>query len=136
MLTPQEIFDTVALHLLTQNAPAKTTDGACLYRAPDGKKCAAGCLIPDHLYTPKIEHMGLSNLLGNLEVRDELNESELLLKKTLNDSGIADEDFQLVYRLQDIHDEHDVDSWPEDLIALAWHHRLSDDVVRGFPRLA
>jgi len=29
--------------------------GQCLYRGPDGKKCAAGLLIPDELYNPKME---------------------------------------------------------------------------------
>jgi hypothetical protein len=51
-MTPQEIFDTVAVHLMTQGQ--RSEDEAyeeCLYRGPDGLKCAAGVLIPDDDYS-------------------------------------------------------------------------------------
>lgn len=47
-MTAQEIFNKVALHLVTQNVKAIDIYGACKYldrRA--GRKCAIGCLIPD-----------------------------------------------------------------------------------------
>lgn len=55
-MTTQEIFNRVARHLLTQGArAANPVTGACLYRAPDGKKCAVGCLIPDDKYRADFE---------------------------------------------------------------------------------
>lgn len=50
----QQIFDTVATHLLKQGEAA-TSHGRCRYRTESGLMCAVGCLIPDEKYTPKIE---------------------------------------------------------------------------------
>lgn len=53
-MTQQEIFDYVATFLIKQGKPAM--DGyRCMYRAPDGSKCAGGCLIPDEVYHPSME---------------------------------------------------------------------------------
>jgi hypothetical protein len=64
-MTEQEIFDTVATHLLTQGKRAgvygdpdkdqNPTKFFCQYRAPDNCKCAVGCLIPDNQYIPDME---------------------------------------------------------------------------------
>ncbi len=44
----QEVFTKVKDHLLKQNKAAVNAGyGACAYLAPDGLKCAVGCLIPD-----------------------------------------------------------------------------------------
>lgn len=51
----QEIFDTVAKHLIAQGRPASVGD-ICYYRMPDGAKCALGVLIPNECYTPEMEH--------------------------------------------------------------------------------
>lgn len=53
-MKPQEIFDTVARHLFKQGHPA-VEDGSCLYRASNGDRCAAGVLITDRYYDPKME---------------------------------------------------------------------------------
>lgn len=55
--TEQEVFDQVVTHLLTQNNKAleEGSDSNCVYRAPKGLKCAAGCLISDEEYDPCIE---------------------------------------------------------------------------------
>jgi len=65
MLTTQQIFDKVALHLMTQLrtsrgpnpqfAPPASEAIVCYYRAENGDKCAAGCLISDEDYNPVIE---------------------------------------------------------------------------------
>lgn len=50
----QEIFDTVSVHLLTQNEKSQESSfySSCLYRGPNGTKCAVGCLIKDEFYQP------------------------------------------------------------------------------------
>ena len=55
MNTLQHVFDAVATHLLSQPGPAMSSTGTCRYRAPDGRMCAVGCLIPDDRYDPGIE---------------------------------------------------------------------------------
>ncbi len=52
-MTPQEIFDTVVVHLLQQGKQSKSH--VCLYRSDDGLKCAVGALIPDSEYDPAME---------------------------------------------------------------------------------
>ncbi len=54
-MTPQQIYDKVCAHLAKQKHRAVDVNGTCLYRAPNGDKCAAGCLIPDDRYLPNME---------------------------------------------------------------------------------
>lgn len=46
-LTPQEAFDKVAVHLLTQNEKSIDDKGNWACRGLNGCKCAIGALIPD-----------------------------------------------------------------------------------------
>jgi hypothetical protein len=51
-ISAEQVVYTVFKHLLTQGERAVNRDGvcmACMYRTPDGLKCAAGVLIPDYL---------------------------------------------------------------------------------------
>lgn len=57
-MTPQEIFDTVYKHLVTQGEQSVNGIGFCMYRNPEGLKCAVGCLIPDDLYRPEMDIAG------------------------------------------------------------------------------
>lgn len=60
--TAQETFDYVVRALAEQGGPAwgpindRDEVGGCLYRAPDGRKCAFGQVLPDELYTPSMEN--------------------------------------------------------------------------------
>lgn len=54
----QQVYDTVATHLLAQGRPAKAVFKSvvqCAYRDHHGFKCAVGCLIPDDMYDPEME---------------------------------------------------------------------------------
>lgn len=61
-LTAQQIFDTVATHLLKQGKRATNLHGTCVYRGEGGTKCAVGCLIADEEYNPKMEGCSVSVL--------------------------------------------------------------------------
>lgn len=62
--TAQEVFDQVAIHLLTQNATSVNNGSdKCLYRSEVGK-CAAGCLIGDDEYHPDMDSGGSSTWYG------------------------------------------------------------------------
>jgi hypothetical protein len=50
----QETFEKVSRHLFEQGRPS-VESGTCLYRGPNGTKCAIGCLIPDELYVPDMD---------------------------------------------------------------------------------
>jgi len=120
-MDPQEIFDTVARHLLTQKQRAVTTTqkgDVCAYRGADGTKCALGCLIPDSLYSPDMEgdsayyvlktypaiaaHIGLGNML-------------------------------LVMHLQPIHDAGDPRRWKQEMLICSTMFNLQADVLAEFP---
>lgn len=53
----QEAFDLMVNHLITQGRAAADDNGECLYRGPEGTKCAVGILIPDDKYTPAMENL-------------------------------------------------------------------------------
>lgn len=54
-MNEQETFNKVRDHLLKQKCKARDNERVCMYRAPDGKMCAVGCLIPDELYKEGME---------------------------------------------------------------------------------
>ena len=61
----QELFDTVAEALLKQGCSSINAAGTCVYRSPDGHKCAAGFLIPDELYDSRMEFQSFGSLLND-----------------------------------------------------------------------
>lgn len=88
----QEVFDIVVNHLVTQRRPAYNRNGiiGCMYRAPDGLRCAVGALIPDNLYDLEFEG----------------DTADCVIQK-LFDKDLADwrEHKGLLLALQEVHDE-------------------------------
>jgi hypothetical protein len=83
--TAQDIFDTVALHLITQGRRA-IAGTYCRYRAPNGDRCAIGVLISDEVYNQKMEGQSVR---GNRKY----------LPTSLQDH------MALLVNLQDLHDD-------------------------------
>lgn len=114
--TKQQIFDQVATHLLTQNKKSSKTanNGSliCLYRGPDGTKCAAGCLISDEEYDTTFENNTWDTLV--------------------NYCGIPRNNMILIKSLQDIHDGEDPSEWKEELKKLAESRQLDSSVLNNF----
>jgi hypothetical protein len=104
-MTEQEVFNTVAKHLLTQNKRSIGTGCGCAYRGAAGTKCAAGCLIPDARYNISMEQQ--------------------LWRELVSANVVPDEHFQLVCRLQTIHDSHQPTQWRQELKKLASKHCLN-----------
>lgn len=68
--TTRQVFDQVKEHLLKQNKQAKLdmefgVHENCQYLAPDGLKCAAGCLIAPDEYKSDFEGYAWSDLVSN-----------------------------------------------------------------------
>jgi hypothetical protein len=61
------LFETAARGCFSQGKPSIQYDAngssVCLYRSPNGLKCAIGHCIPDELYGPSMEGKGLQSLL-------------------------------------------------------------------------
>jgi hypothetical protein len=111
----QEIFNVVSAHLLTQGVRAvrggDDPDQArmCMYRAPNGAKCAAGVLIPDSAYSPSMEGKNSSALIEDF--RGVLPE-------------FMDENSGLIRRLQSVHDVYEPHEWKQKLNDLAYEYGL------------
>lgn len=81
-MTKAEVFYFVIAHLRAQGVQAKTEQGSCRYRTPEGLKCAAGCLIPDAKYNPEFEGSCWATIASNFpqykEYRDMIMDLQLL----------------------------------------------------------
>ncbi len=120
-MNKQEVFDKVSKHLLTQKERAVIYKNGvrffkCVYKAPNGFKCAIGCLIPDELYDPEIENEDVHNMTGLLNT---------VMKTALGD--IDYDDRQFLGSLQWIHDRVDPDYWSIYLDKFAIEHKLENN---------
>lgn len=87
-LTPQQVFNISAAHLLKQGKRAVGRDEVCSYRAPDGTQCAAGPFLTDEC---------AKHLQGSWDA--------LVMYKQVPDTNKA-----LIVRLQSAHDmAYDID---------------------------
>lgn len=62
--TAQQVFDIVLTGLRAQGKASVDPDGDCMYRGIGGCKCAAGMLIPDDVYDPKMETVSAPMVIG------------------------------------------------------------------------
>lgn len=95
-MTNQEAFEKMVLHLRKQGAKATVVPGrglsSCMYRAPNGFRCAVGCLIPDDEYSPDFERASVSCIVGKVPSLD----------------GVS---MNLLIAMQHVHDNHEVYAW-------------------------
>jgi hypothetical protein len=104
-MTHQETFNIVVAHARRQGCRA-IVGGQCAYRAPGGKSCFAGCLIPDDKYQKPMEGRPATHPL---------------VADVLRDAG-HDPDF--VMSLQAIHDVCPPEDWEKRLQATAKQYNL------------
>jgi hypothetical protein len=62
--TNQGVLNTAFRNLMKQGRFSSDSHGMCLYRGPEGSKCAIGSMIPDELYSKKLE----GNLINDAEM--------------------------------------------------------------------
>lgn len=93
----QELFNKIYLGLKSQNfeqsAVYENDNLRCLYRGPNGLKCAVGFLIPDEKYNESIEHMSPWNLVVEGIVKSDLN--FLREMQSIHDNACDPEDMRL-----------------------------------------
>lgn len=109
--TEQEVFDQIAVHLLTQNR--KSSDRhQCMYKSKDGLKCAAGCLISDEEYMEFFERKEWRSLA--------------------NDTYVPSNHIGLIANLQVIHDSYEECEWKNRLIDIARIKGLNTTAIERF----
>lgn len=120
MMTLQQIFDTSASHLLTQNAKSEIDTGRCRYRGPDGRKCAIGILITEECYDRSLESFSSSSE----KVLQALQCSEVI-----DDTSDDTDEARLMAALQSLHDTQPVEAWREILGRIARNFDLETTVL-------
>lgn len=58
----QRAFNKAYLGLKSQGFARSENDKICLYRGPNGRRCAAGWLLPDSKYKSSLEGKGVNGL--------------------------------------------------------------------------
>lgn len=122
--SPQEIFDHVAEHLLTQNQRAVGRAGRCEYFTDGGLQCAVGCLIDPSEFVQDMNRFDLANFLATFypEIYNAARYANV-------DDAIA-EKVDLLELLQRVHDHTEPDFWPLDLRHTAQKFNLSYEKMR------
>lgn len=122
MMGIQGVFDRVASHLMTQKARAHNGKG-CSYYAPDGTKCAVGCLIAHSAYKSSLE----GHRVGSHDVRE-----------ALRMSGVPTDSNTMIMlsRLQSLHDHWPINQWRDELRDIAHWCGLHADAVYHPERFA
>lgn len=117
-MTDQEMFNKIVTHLLTQKVRSEGCDAdgttTCLYRGPDGAKCAVGVLIADEHYTPSLENKVVTSWP---------------VSKALVASGVTNANRprtqMLLAACQGVHDTVKPRQWKERLTGLAQEYDLT-----------
>lgn len=136
-LTQQQVFDKVAIHLMTQGrkALASGSHSDCAYRSPEGLCCAAGCLMPDGPLIKAVEGHGVGctqDLYDGYTDRTKITDQTW--QDVMPDIDLA-RDLDLVQSLQSVHDSWDVCDWHERLLVVAEENNLSAAAIPELPRL-
>ncbi len=105
----QEVFDYVVAALRKQGRKSLVFDSAtkkelCSYRGEEGKKCAAGHLIPDEDYNPTWENIAVRIGVDNPVVHYFASKGY---------------DIKLISKLQYCHDNRVVHNWEEEFCFIA-----------------
>ncbi len=106
----QSVFNTVVTHLLTQKAHATDPKKGCVYRTPEGLKCAVGCLIKPECYDQAFEGYTADSLM---------------VKPAVESSLGFEVDTGFLCKLQTIHDDNPPERWHQRLQSFAFAHHLN-----------
>lgn len=108
----QSIYNKVKKHLLNQNQKSIDADGDCVYRGPEGLKCAVGCLIPDKLYNENFEGKSARTIFeGYYSIN--------IIGYELPKRGL-----DLIAELQCLHDDFSIEEWASELEQIAIRFEL------------
>jgi hypothetical protein len=98
-MTLQELFDKALIGIRAQGGPAVLFEdgiGKCLYRSPEGNKCAIGHNIPDEEYNPAMGSRGIVTLCSDFMHYPSIREMKILIG---------------VETLADLQSAHDLACW-------------------------
>ena len=114
-MTLQEMFDKAIAHFADMDRPSMSTPSEyggsdCAYRGHEGNKCIVGAFIDDEHYDEGLEGKGVleySTLNRSCGVQPVLN----AVAASMGVEALDDEQSQLLYKLQLIHDDNTSDGF-------------------------
>ena len=114
-MTLQEMFDKAIAHFADMDRPSMSTPSEyggsdCAYRGHEGNKCIVGAFIDDEHYKHTFEGKGVleySTLNRSCGVQPVLN----AVAASMGVEALDDEQSQLLYKLQLIHDDNTSDGF-------------------------
>jgi hypothetical protein len=111
-MNKQQIFDKVYQGLASQNfRQSSSAGGRCLYRGPDGLKCAIGWLIPDDEYHESFEKLPIIGIAKQSQATCKIMESPV--------------NFEFSNELQLAHDHIESQGIRQNLEFMARKHNLT-----------
>lgn len=115
----QEAFNIAARHLLKQGRRSVIEPQlSCAYRGADGLKCAVGALIPDELYEPRFEGIGV----GTLKWKEPTFREHF--------AGVS---VWVLNELQHVHDLKPPETWRTELQRVGQKYQLDTSVLDEVP---
>ncbi len=119
----QELFEKVAIHLLTQNKKSERfsyndSQWICAYRGEENTKCAIGCLINDIDYIADFEGSSLNPCSKIWNYLENKNYTYLQI--------------EFLRKLQHIHDMYKPENWKEMLVNVGIVHNLNITKIENF----
>ncbi len=99
-MNKQEVYNKAKAALLAQGCKS-VHNNSCMYRSPDGKKCAVGHLIDDEHYSESLEGL----ITDSIQVIDALRKSgiDVEVPENYQITNLPD-DIDFLYELQGAHD--------------------------------
>lgn len=124
MYSNQEVFDTIAKHLLSQKVKSIISSGNCKYYIPERNlRCAVGILFKD-FSEAEIEEVG-NTTIGALY--DPMTPRAKKLRNLLNKAGVDvnnSRQLELLQGLQFLHDYKGTQEWIPELKRIAKEYDL------------
>ena len=114
----EEVFEHIVWHMLKQGDMSEAGDGTCVYRAADGKRCAAGSL-----FTAKQYH----------DLKIEQYEGRTW-RNLVNDRLAPNDHVNLIKELQSVHDNGGPDKWSAIFREIAEREGFSVRVMDHFEK--
>lgn len=127
-MTSQDIFETMARHLLSQNEQSKNSSGDCRYRGDCGLMCAVGVLIADEHYSETMEGLYVSPNGGRYGLEGaERDQLDMALEASVG-RPLTHAERSMMIQMQHIHDETDPTEWGHQMRMLVNQEGIFEDI--------
>lgn len=127
-MTPQEAFNKAYVGVIEQGGPSVSSDGRCLYRATNGRKCGVGHLFDDDALAEAWDHhnLGIHAAVGDEKAPKWMREATMsqLLQEIQRSHDLASDDFRDQIT-GEVDDEAFLEKFKEHMVDVSKHFGLA-----------